>query len=45
VGWLEHRHITLCLLAHAYLAVVRSVAEDEEDAAKRGTSTRLSIPS
>jgi SRSO17 transposase len=26
-GW--HRHITLCLLAHAYLAVVRSVAEDE----------------
>ncbi len=42
-GW--HRHITLCLLAHAYLAVVRSVAEDEEDAAKRGTSTRVSIPS
>jgi SRSO17 transposase len=43
-GW--HRHITLCLLAHAYLAVVRSVAEDEEDAAKGGTSTRaFSIPS
>ena len=42
-GW--HRHITLCLLAHAYLAVVRSVAEDEEDAAKRGTSIRVSIPS
>jgi len=43
-GW--HRHITLCLLAHAYLAVVRSVAEDEEDAAKGGTSTtRVSIPS
>jgi SRSO17 transposase len=43
-GW--HRHITLCLLAHAYLAVVRSVAEDEEDAAKRGTSIRaFSIPS
>lgn len=40
-GW--HRHITLCLLAHAYLAVVRSVAEDEEDAAKGGTSTRASI--
>lgn len=41
-GW--QRHITLCLLAHAYLAVVRSVAEDEEGAAKRGTSTRVSIP-
>ncbi len=37
-GW--QRHITLCLLAHAYLAVVRSVAEDEEDAAKKGPSTR-----
>ena len=42
-GW--HRHITLCLLAHAYLAVVRSVAEDEGDAAKRGTSPQISIPS
>jgi SRSO17 transposase len=42
-GW--HRHITLCLLAHAYLAVVRSVAEDEEDAAKKGTSTQVSIQS
>jgi SRSO17 transposase len=42
-GW--HRHVSLCLLAHAYLAVVRSVAEDEEDAAKGGTSTRASIPS
>jgi len=42
-GW--QRHITLCLLAHAYLAVVRSVAEDEEDAAKRGTSPQVSIPS
>lgn len=42
-GW--HRHITLCLLAHAYLAVVRSVAEQEEDAAKRGTSPQVSIPS
>ena len=28
-----HRHITLCLLAHAYLAVLRS------NAAKRGTAT------
>jgi SRSO17 transposase len=43
-GW--HRHVTLCLLAHAYLAVVRSVAEDEGDAAKKGPSTRaFSIPS
>jgi SRSO17 transposase len=42
-GW--KRHITLCLLAHAYLAVVRCVAEDEEDAAKKGTSTRVSVPS
>src|SRR5215211_854434 len=42
-GW--QRHITLCLLAHAYLAVVRSVAENEEDAAKKGTSTQVSIPS
>jgi SRSO17 transposase len=32
-GW--HRHITLCLLAHAYLAVLRSVAEDEEASAKK----------
>jgi SRSO17 transposase len=43
-GW--HRHVTLCLLAHAYLAVVRSVAEDEEDAAKKGPQTlAFSIPS
>jgi SRSO17 transposase len=42
-GW--QRHITLCLLVHAYLAVVRCVAEDEEDAAKKGTSARVSVPS
>jgi SRSO17 transposase len=36
-GW--QRHTTLCLLAHAYLAVVRSVAEHEEDTAKRGISS------
>jgi SRSO17 transposase len=42
-GW--HRHITLCLLAHAYLAVVRSVAEQEEDAAKGGISSRIRTPS
>jgi SRSO17 transposase len=36
-----HRHVTLCLLAHAFLAVVRSAAAREEDAAgKRGISTR-----
>lgn len=33
-----HRHITLCLLAHAFLAVVRSCAEQEEGAVKRGIS-------
>src|SRR3712207_8920473 len=27
-GW--HRHVTLCLLAHAFLVVVRSGAEHEE---------------
>jgi SRSO17 transposase len=42
-GW--QRHITLCLLAHSYLVVVRSVAEDEEQAAKKGISARISIPS
>jgi SRSO17 transposase len=43
-GW--HRHVTLCMLAHAYLAVVRSGAEHEERAAKRGTSSpRISTPS
>jgi SRSO17 transposase len=43
-GW--HRHITLCLLAHAYLVVLRSVAEhdDEEGTAKRGISRRISTP-
>ena len=33
-----HRHITLCLLAHAFLTVVRSSAEQEEGAVKRGIS-------
>lgn len=42
-GW--QRHVTLCLLAHAYLEVVRSAAEeDEEDAAKRGASSTARIP-
>jgi SRSO17 transposase len=43
-GW--HRHITLCLLAHAFLVVLRSVAEHEQGAAKRGSSAqRISTPS
>jgi SRSO17 transposase len=42
-GW--HRHTTLSLLAHAYLAVVRSVAEHEEGVDKRGISKRVSTPS
>jgi SRSO17 transposase len=36
-----HRHITLCLLAHAFLVVVRLAAREEEDAGrsvKRGIS-------
>jgi SRSO17 transposase len=33
-----HRHVTLCLLAHAFLAVVRSSAEREQGAVKRGIS-------
>ena len=47
-GW--YRHITLCLLAHAYLAVLQhSVAGGEEvssvDISKGGTSERIPIPS
>jgi SRSO17 transposase len=34
-----HRHVTLCLLAHAFLVVLRSAAR-EEDAGKRGISTQ-----
>ena len=38
-----YRHVTLCLLAHAFLVAVRIAARDEEDAAgrdgKRGVST------
>ncbi len=33
-GW--HKHVTLTLLAHAYLVVVRSLAQREEDATKKG---------
>ena len=44
-GW--HRHVTLCLLAHAFLVAVRLAAEHEERAAKGGISTtqRNSTPS
>lgn len=42
-GWF--RHVTLCLLAHAYLAVVRSVAEDEQEGAKGGISIPIATPS
>jgi SRSO17 transposase len=42
-GW--QRHITLCLLAHAFLVVVRSAAEHEQGAAKGGISTQTSTPS
>ncbi|MBA2441758.1 MAG: IS701 family transposase [Rubrobacter sp.] len=41
-GW--YRHITLCLLAHAYLTAVRSAAEREEEAVKGGISSRVSTP-
>jgi SRSO17 transposase len=44
-GW--HRHITLCLLAHAYLVVLRSVAEYEEGVASKGgiSTQRITTPS
>ncbi len=35
-----HRHVTLCLLAHAFLVVVRLAAAREEDSGKRGISIR-----
>ena len=41
-GW--YRHVTLCLLAHAYLAVVRSAAQQEEDVVKGGISRRVPTP-
>lgn len=46
-GW--YRHVPLCLLAHAYLAVLHSVAASEEaaggDTSKWGTYDRIPIPS
>lgn len=41
-GW--YRHVTLSMLAHAYLCVLRSVAPNEQDAAKKGIN-RISVPS
>ncbi len=42
-GW--HRHVTLSLVAHAFLVVLRSVAEYGEGAAKGGISSqRISTP-
>jgi len=38
-----HRHVTLCLLAHAFLVVVRLAARDEEEAG-RGGKRGISIP-
>lgn len=37
-GW--YRHITLALVAHAVLAVLRAAGQDREAAAKRGTPRR-----
>ena len=46
-GW--YRHTTLSLLAHAYLAVLRSAPQREEGDAKRGnergTPGRVLAPS
>ena len=39
-----HRHVTLCLLAHAFLAVARRAADEEEGGRKRGISTRADPP-
>jgi SRSO17 transposase len=33
-----HRHLTLCLLAHAFLAVTRRATVEEEGSPKRGIS-------
>jgi hypothetical protein len=37
-----HRHITICLLAHAFLALTRCAAVEEEGSPKKGISTRAS---
>ena len=42
-GW--YRHVTLSMVAHAYLSVLRSAAEAEQGAAKKGISDPISVPS
>jgi SRSO17 transposase len=42
-GW--YRHVTLSLLAHAYLSVLTSVAESDRDAAKKGLPRRIPVRS
>jgi SRSO17 transposase len=37
-GW--YRHVTLSMVAHAYLCVLRSVTQTEQGAAKRGYPTQ-----
>ena len=37
-----HRHVTLCLLAHSFLAVTRRAAAKEEGSPKKGISTPIS---
>jgi hypothetical protein len=39
-----HRHITLCLLAHAFLVIVRLAARDEAEDAGGGSKRGVSIP-
>jgi hypothetical protein len=36
-----HRHVTLCLLAHAFLAVTPQAAVEEEGSPKKGILTRV----
>lgn len=38
-----HRHVTLCLLAHAFLVVVRLAAREEEEVGRVG-KRGISIP-
>src|ERR671913_469668 len=42
-GW--YRHVTLSLLAHAYLSVLTSVAESDRDTAKKGLPRRIPVRS
>jgi SRSO17 transposase len=39
-AWHRHHLLTLCLLAHAFLAVTRQAAIEEEGSPKKGISTR-----